>query len=133
MISLVVGGVFNAFAFAGAGFLFSHLDKKGDKEEAERHNRALEQLTKDRDAFNKRETLRRDKWQRKRAELEAANRDIASINRAFREYARVTRTVEGRQPKLEDYYQPSNEMRKYALMTAGLIGVGGAYVVTRLI
>ena len=44
MASVVAGGLFNAVAFAGAGFLFSHLNKSGYEAEAKRHNKALEQL-----------------------------------------------------------------------------------------
>jgi hypothetical protein len=37
-----------------------------------------------------------------------------------------------RKPKLEDYYQPSDEMKRYAMMTMGILGVGGAYGLTRI-
>jgi hypothetical protein len=36
-----------------------------------------------------------------------------------------------RKPKLEDYYQPSDEMKTYAMMTMGVLGVGSAYGLTR--
>jgi hypothetical protein len=38
-----------------------------------------------------------------------------------------------RKPKLEDYYQPSDEMKTYAMMTMGILGVGGAYGLTRIL
>ena len=44
MASVVAGGLFNAVVFAGAGVLFSHLNKNGYETEAKRHNKALEQL-----------------------------------------------------------------------------------------
>jgi hypothetical protein len=37
-----------------------------------------------------------------------------------------------RKPKLEDYYQPLDEMKTYAMMTMGLVGIGGAYELTRI-
>jgi hypothetical protein len=40
MASAVAGGLFNAFAFAGAGYLFKYFDKNGYAEEAKRHNLA---------------------------------------------------------------------------------------------
>jgi hypothetical protein len=46
MTSVVVGGLFNAVAFAGAGFLFSKLNHSGYEDEMKRHNKALEKLAK---------------------------------------------------------------------------------------
>jgi hypothetical protein len=51
MTSVVVGGLFNAVAFAGAGFLFSKLNGQGYKEEVKRHNQALEKLAKAKEKF----------------------------------------------------------------------------------
>ena len=45
-MSVVAGGLFNAVAFARAGFLFSKLNNEGYKEEIKRHNEAMEKLTK---------------------------------------------------------------------------------------
>ena len=45
MASVVAGGLFNAVAFAGAGYVFHKLDKKGYEDEMKRHNLAMEQLT----------------------------------------------------------------------------------------
>ena len=39
--SAIAGGVFNAFAFAGAGWLFSKLNHKGYEAEIKRHNHSL--------------------------------------------------------------------------------------------
>ena len=52
MTSMVVGGLFNAFAFAGAGFLFSKLNHSGYKDEIKRHNLALEHLSKAKQSKN---------------------------------------------------------------------------------
>ena len=38
MTSVVAGGLFNAVAFAGAGYVFHKLDKKGYEDEMKRHN-----------------------------------------------------------------------------------------------
>ena len=45
MASVVAGRLFNAVAFAGAGYVFHKLDKKGYEDEMKRHNLAMEQLT----------------------------------------------------------------------------------------
>ena len=44
MASVVAGGLFNAVAFAGAGYVFHKLDKKGYEDEMKRHNLAMERL-----------------------------------------------------------------------------------------
>lgn len=41
MASTVAGGLFNAMAFAGAGFLFKKLDESSYPAEVERHNRGF--------------------------------------------------------------------------------------------
>ena len=40
MASVVAGGLFNAVAFAGAGYVFHKLDKKGYEDEMKRYNLA---------------------------------------------------------------------------------------------
>ena len=45
MASVVAGGLFNAIAFVGAGYVFHKLDKSGYDAEMERHNKAMEELT----------------------------------------------------------------------------------------
>ena len=134
MTSVVVGGLFNAVAFAGAGFLFSKLNGQGCKEEVKRHNQALEKLAKAKEKFYESEVKRRNDEARRRAEILDANKDIEETNRALedlRDFTRLTHDSAS-QRKLEDYYQPSDEMKRYAMMTMGILGVGGAYGLTRI-
>ncbi len=42
MASMVAGGIFNAFAFAGAGYLFKMINSDGYGEEIKRHNLVME-------------------------------------------------------------------------------------------
>ena len=55
------GGIFNAFAFAGAGYLFKMINNDGYGEEIKRHNLAMEQLTRARQEWNQKEIERRAK------------------------------------------------------------------------
>jgi hypothetical protein len=135
MTSVVVGGLFNAVAFAGAGFLFSKLNGQGYKE-VKRHNQALEKLAKAKEKFYESEVKRRNDEARRRDEILDANKDIEETNRALgdlRDYTRLMdNTASQRRPKLEDYYQPSDEMKRYAVLTVGILGVSGAYGLTRI-
>ena len=42
MASVVTGGLFNAVAFAGAGYVFYKLGKRGYEEEMKSHNKDLD-------------------------------------------------------------------------------------------
>ncbi|CAB4011385.1 Hypothetical predicted protein [Paramuricea clavata] len=61
MASAVAGGLFNAFAFAGAGYLFKMFDKNGYAKEAHRHNIAMENLTAEREKYLEEVTDRRNR------------------------------------------------------------------------
>jgi hypothetical protein len=136
MTSVVVGGLFNAVAFARAGFLFSKLNGQGYKEEVKRHNQALEKLAKAKEKFYESAVKRRDDEARRRAEILDANKDIEETNRALEDLRNFTRLMDDsasqRRPKLEDYYQQSDEMKTYAMMTMGILEVGSAYGLTQI-
>jgi hypothetical protein len=65
-----------------------------------------------------------------------ANKDIEETTRALEDLRDYTKlmdiTASQRRPKLEDYYQPSDEMKRYAMLTMGNLGIGGAYRLTRI-
>ncbi|CAB4018314.1 Hypothetical predicted protein [Paramuricea clavata] len=137
MTSVVVGGLFNAVAFAGAGFLFSKLNGQGYKEEVKRHNQALEKLAKTKEKFYESEVKRRNDEARHRAEILDANKDIEETNRALEDLRNFMRLMDDstsqRKPKLEDYYQAYDGIKTYAMMTKGVLGVGSAYGLTRIL
>ncbi|CAB3991948.1 Hypothetical predicted protein [Paramuricea clavata] len=134
--NLIVGGLFNAVAFAGAGFLFSHLNQNGYKEEIRRHNRALEELAEAKEKFYESEVKRHNQELRRRQEILDANHDIEETNKALEELRNYSRqqdlSASDRKPEFEDYYQPSNEMQKYMYITMGVVGLGSGYVLTRI-
>ena len=138
MVSVVAGGVFNALAFAGAGFLFQHLNKNGYEGEMKRHNKALEDLAKARELFSENEVRVRDRIQKLRQELSDANVDISHTNQSL-ELLRKIRTVTcngtkfTEEPKLENFYKPSPEMEKYQVIVGAAIGVGVGYLIYRVI
>ena len=101
-----------------------------------RHNQALEKLAKAKEKFYESEVKRRNDEARRRAEILDANKDIEETNRALEDLRGFTRLMNDsesqRKPKLKDFYQPSDEMKRYAMMTMGILGVGGAYGLTRI-
>ncbi|CAB3977548.1 Hypothetical predicted protein [Paramuricea clavata] len=135
MAGAVAGGLFNAFAFAGPGFLFKMFDKNGYAEEAKRHNMAMEVLTAEREKYLEEVTDRRNKIAQLRAELAEANSDIKSTNQSLELVRRInelTRKAMPRKPHLSNTYKPSREMEEYmalfGLLAGGAIG-GAAYLI----
>ncbi|CAB3987897.1 Hypothetical predicted protein [Paramuricea clavata] len=120
----------------GAGFLFSHLNQNGYKEEVKRHNHALEELAAAKEKFYESEVKRRNEEIRRRQEILDANHDIEETNKALDALRNYNRRQDlnalDRKPKFEDYYQPLDEMQKYMYMTMGVVGLGSGYVLTQI-
>ena len=129
---MVVGGLFNAFAFAGAGYLFSKLNHNGYKDEIKRHNLALEHLSKAKQEWYEEEVSRKNKIEEKRHQLVEANKDINITNASLKALDHLNRIMEKRslerEPTLNDYYKPSEEMEAYKVLTMAAAGLGGGLV-----
>jgi Skp family chaperone for outer membrane proteins len=135
MAGAVAGGLFNAFAFAGAGYLFKMFDKNRYAEEAKRHNMAMEALTAEREKYLEQVTDRRNKIAQLREELAEANSDIKSTNQSLELVRRInelTRKALPKKQQLSNHYKPSTEMEEYmalfGLLTGGVVG-GVAYLI----
>jgi 5-bromo-4-chloroindolyl phosphate hydrolysis protein len=131
MAGAVAGGLFNAFALAGAGYLFKMFDKNGYAEEAKRHNMAMETLTAEREKYLEQVTNRRNKIAKLREELAEANSDIKSTNQSLELVRRInelTKESPSRRPQLSSHYKPSPEMEEYMALFGLLAGgaIGGA-------
>ena len=135
---MVAGGLFNAVAFAGAGYLFQKFNKDGYGEETKRHDLALEKLEKGRQEWNQKDIERQEKMAALRREKENANADFKNINKALRDYGKATTLVyDGkkftRQPHIWDFYEPSSEMKEYMTLTIGTVGLVVGWVGEKLI
>ena len=131
MAGMVVGGLFNAFAFAGAGFLFSKLNHSGYKNEIKRHNLALEQLSAAKQKWYEKEVARKNNIELKRHQLIEANADIKTTNRALAElnqYIKVSEEQKKPESTIHDYYKPSKEMEGYQLLTMTAAGLGSGFI-----
>ena len=118
----VVGGLFNAVAFAGAGFLFSKLNHTGYEKEIKRHNEAMEKLTKDKEKLMEKQMERKTKLEELRQQLSDVNADINRTNKSFKNLAAINYRVKNLQneytegvenePKLENYYKRDERISK---------------------
>ena len=131
MASMVIGGLFNAFAFAGAGYLFNKLNHNGYKDEIKRHNLALEHLSEAKQEWYEEEVSRKNRVEEKRHQLVEANKDINVTNASLRALDHLNRVMEKRslerEPKLDDYYKPSEEMEAYKVLVMSAVGLGGGF------
>ena len=141
---MVAGGIFNAFAFAGAGYLFKMINSDGYGEEIKRHNLAMEQLARARQEWNQKEIEQRAKRAKLRQERSDANEDFKEINKSLKDYKKVSDleiVYNGkkftREPHIWDFCNPSNEMKEYmtlAIRTMGLVGGWtGGKIISQLI
>ena len=113
MASVVAGGLFNAIAFAGAGYVFHKLDKNG-YEEMERHNKAMEEFNKEKEKWYERTVEKKNKIALLRQKLSDANKDLDEVNEALHNLRTATeRLEEDKEPTLDEYYEPSDEMKEY--------------------
>ncbi|CAB4008748.1 Hypothetical predicted protein [Paramuricea clavata] len=83
MVSVVVGELFNADAFARAGFLFSKLNRGGYEEEMKRHNKAMEKLSRAKEKWYERQVEKKNRIAILRQELADAKTDMEATNRAL--------------------------------------------------
>ena len=114
------------------------LDKNGYAEEMKRHNLALEKLAKAKELFYENEVREHDKIQELQRRLDEANEDMIATNKALDALRRI-RTVEykgrrfAREPRVGDFYKPSNEMQDYQELVVGAIGVGSGVLLSRVV
>ena len=129
----IIGGsiqtIFAAVSFSAAGYLFKMFDKDGYEAEIKRHNKALEDLTKAKEAFYQNEVKQNDRIQQIRQQLADANVDIAETNKALEMLKKVQSILYNgitfnREPQLNDFYEPSIQMKDYQYITMGLLGMG---------
>ena len=128
MASIIATGLFNAVTFAGAGLLFSRLNHNGYEKEIKRHIEAMEKLSKAKEKWYEEQVKKKDKIEMLRKQASDVNADINDTNYAVEELRKITR-----EPKLVDYYKPSDEMKEYQLVVVSLIGLGGGWVLYKII
>merc|ERR1712055_1051763 len=110
--------------------MFKSLDGgRNVDEERKRHNKAIEDLQKDRDEYAQRRTSRLDFINEELRRQGHAVASFRSVDDAMREYHAVTGTdlsPLGQEPRLSDYYRPSDGQvsRESLFIVLGLAGVG---------
>ena len=134
MTSVVVGGLFNAVAFAGAGFLFSKLNRGGYEDEMKRHNKAIEKLSKAKERWYESQVEKKNRIAILRQELADAKSDMEKTNRALDTLRKAhEELIMDKEPTIHDYYKPSSEMEEYQQITIGTVGLGIGLIIAKLL
>ena len=122
MASVIARGLFNAVAFAGAGFALHKLDKKGYEDEMKRHNLAVEQLQAAKEKWYEKTVDKKNKIELLRQRLNDANKDLDDTNEALHNLRTAMDENVGPEPTLNDYYEPSDDMKMYTNVIVGVTG-----------
>ena len=122
MASVVAGGLFNAVAFADAGYVFHKLDKKGYEDEMKRHNLAVEQLQAAKEKWYEKTVDKKSKIALLRQRLNDAKKDLDDTNEALHNLRTAMDENVGPEPTLNDYYEPSDDMKMYRNVVVGVTG-----------
>ena len=88
IVGLLLQTTFAAVSFSSAGYLFKVFDKNGYEAEI-RHNKALEELAKAKEAFYQNEVKECDSIMQLRQQLADANKDFGETNRALEQLRQV--------------------------------------------
>ena len=133
-VAMMIGGaIINSIAFTGGNYLFSIMDRNGAREEAKRHNAAVEKLNQEQADYNTKRAQNQDWLNTRIARKQEATNEIYSVNAALDQYKKLY----GTEPDLphpnlkepEFNYTPSDQQKYYenAFIGAGtLAAVGGA-------
>lgn len=135
MASVAASGIFNALAFAGAGYLFKMIDKNGYEDEMNRHNLAMEGLAEEKEKWYENQVEKKNKMELLRQQLSDANADINATNKALDNLKKITYKSKTftREPHISDFYKPSDEMEEYQHVVVGLVGLLGGWGVYKLL
>ena len=114
--------------------MFHKLDKNGYEKEMERHGRAMEKLNKEKEKWYESTVERKNMIALLRQKLQDANKDLDDANDALHDLRMAMEDLqdhEAREPKLQDYYEPSDEMKGYMDIVTGVIGSVGGFLITK--
>ena len=131
-----MGGLFNAIAFAGAGYVFHKLDKNGYEAEMKRHDMAMERLSAEKEKWYERTVEKKNRIAILRQKLQDAEKNLDDANDALHDLRVALEDLqdhEAREPKRQDYYKPSDEMKRYMDIVTGVIGSVSGFLITKFL
>ena len=129
---MIGGAIVNGVAFTGSSYLFHALDKPNSDKERKRHDLAIEQLSRDTELWNEERKRKLDFINQELMKRNIAARDLKNMDDAMNLYnifIKDNKITIPPKPTLSQYYQPSEEQRKYEylwiILGTGVIGFVG--------
>ena len=114
--------------------MFHKLDKNGYEKEMKRHDEAMEKLNREKEKWYERTVEKKNKIALLRQRLLDADKDLVRGNEALHNLRTATEELEeDKEPTLNDYYEPSDEMKMYMNVVTGVIGLVSGFLVTKLL
>ena len=132
-IALMIGGaVLNATAFVGGSYLAKYLSGSSTDTERVRHDKAIEKYQKDYAAYQEKRQRLLDWYNQQEKAEHQANTNMSNTDEAFKLYSQSHPDYLLQEPKLSDYYRPSDDqkMGEMAYVGGGMLALG--YVASRL-
>lgn len=127
---LIGGAIANAVAFTGGQAIYHAVEKGPDPEvERERHDKALEALSKANNEWNHKRQETLDYVNRRLRREGQAERDFEDVDEALALYRRTHPDLKptwGKKPTLSDFYEPSETQKayEYAFIIGGTMATG---------
>ena len=98
-----------------------------------RHNFAMEQLKAAQDEWYKKSVEKKNKVALLRQQLQDANKDLDATNEALHRLRTAMDEDIGSKPTINDYYEPSDEMKTYTNVAVGVTGSVAGALATKLL
>ena len=99
-----------------------------------RHNEAMEKLSEEKEKWYERTVEKKNKIALLRQKLSDVNKDLDEVIEALHNLRTATVELEeDKKPTLDDYYEPSDEMKEYMNVVTGVIGSVSGYLLTKIL
>ena len=133
-IALMIGGaVLNATAFVGGSYLAKYLSGSNTDTERIRHDKAIEKYQRDYAAYQEKRQRLLDWYNQQRDEEHQASQNLTDTDEAFKLYSQTHPDYSLQEPRLSDYYRPSDDQRmgEMAYVGGGMLALG--YVASKFL
>ena len=97
-----------------------------------RHNLAMEQLTAAKEKWYEKTVEKKNKIALLHQQLLDANKDLDATNVALHKLRTAMDEDIGSEPTINDYYEPSDEMKTYTKVVVGITGSVAGALATKL-
>ena len=101
-----------------------------------RHDEAMERLSMEKEKWYEKTVEKKNKIALLRQEIQDANKDFKDANEALRKLKLAKEDLEDQEdiePKLGNYYEPSDEMKMYMTVLTGVVGSVSGFLATKLL